>query len=184
MNITKPILCVLTLTMLCGCPSTIKKPFVRKRADQYFKDGQYDKAKIEYLSLLRVDPKDVAAYERLGYIWMDEGAPLRAIPFLLKARELAPKDTAARLKLALCLLLPGATSDARKEALAVLQQDRANAGAIVILAEASRTKEEIAEAQQQLSEFSQKESASFHLAAASLALRNGNRSLAADELEQ
>jgi Tfp pilus assembly protein PilF len=57
-----------------------------KSADDYFTSGDYDKAKIEYLNVLRVDPQDVTAVERLGTIWYEQGAPSRGTIFVANAR--------------------------------------------------------------------------------------------------
>ena len=104
------------------------------RADRYFSAGEYDKAKIEYLNLLRLDHQNVRAFQQLGFIWFEQGAPLRAIPFLVKARELAPQNIPARAKLALSFMGLGESAEARKEALSILGQDPANADAILLLA--------------------------------------------------
>src|SRR5207237_8565550 len=92
---------ILVLVLVtCSCTSEIKKSRYLTRAERYFKAGEYDQAKIEYLQVLRVDSGNAVAYARCGAMWADEGAPLRAAAFLLKARELAPKDLDTRYKLA------------------------------------------------------------------------------------
>ena len=171
-------------SLLSGCFAGAKKARVQTRADQYFKSGEYDKAKIEYLNLLRLAPKDAVAYERLGYIWLEEGVPLRGIPFLLRVRELAPNDIAARSKLAQSLVEIGQLGEARKELLEILKKDPANSEAIVTLAQASQAEEDEAVTEQQLQKFPAKDTAAFHLAAATLALRKGQNGQAADELQQ
>ena len=171
-------------SLLSGCFAGAKKARVQARADQYFKSGEYDKAKIEYLNLLRLAPKDAVAYERLGYIWIEEGVPLRGIPFLLRVRELAPNDIAARSKLAQSLVEIGELGEARKELLEILKKDPANTDAIVTLAQASQADADEAVTEQQLQKFPAKDTAAFHLAAASLALRKGQNGQAADELQQ
>src|SRR5947207_13671042 len=72
----------------CHLPGTNSR--VMARADRYFKAGEYDQAKIGYLNLLRLDQQNVTAIQHLGLIWYEQAAPLRAIPFLLRAREQAP----------------------------------------------------------------------------------------------
>ena len=73
---------------IAGCSAEGKKARLTEQADRDFKSGEYDKAKIEYMNLLRLDPQSTTAYQQLGLIWFEEGAPLRAAPFLLKARNL------------------------------------------------------------------------------------------------
>src|SRR5712692_8695186 len=140
---------LLVAVTLAGCSGGAKKTRVLERADRYFKAGEYDKAKIEYLNLLRLDNQNVTAFRQIGFIWFEQGVPLRAIPFLLKVRELAPKNIAARAKLALAFMAMGQSAEARKEAVSILQEDSANSDAIVLLADASQSKEEIAAAEQQ-----------------------------------
>src|SRR5947208_3119378 len=99
----------------CSCTSEMKKSRYLARAERYFKAGGYDQAKIEYLKVLKVDPNNAVAYARCGAMWADEGAPLRAAAFLLKARELAPKDLYNRYKLALVYLRVGQLSLNKKD---------------------------------------------------------------------
>lgn len=167
-----------------GCHLPGRKSRVMARADRYFKAGEYDKAKIEYLNLLRLDQQNVTAFQQLGFIWYEQGNPLRAIPFLLRARELAPKNVTARAKLALSLTAIGQSTEARKEAVSILQQEAGNPDAISVLADTSVTKEEIAATEQQLQKFPQKDSAVFHLVSASLALQSGDRATASDQVRQ
>src|SRR5947207_11808495 len=154
------------------------------RTDRYFKAGEYDKAKIEYLNLVRLDQQNVTAFQQLGFIWYEQGDPLRAIPFLLRARELAPKNVTSRAKLALSLMAIGQSAEARKEAVSTIQQDAGNPDAITVLADTSLTKEEIAATDQQLQKFPQKDSAVFHLASASLAWQSGDTATASDQVRQ
>src|SRR5437016_6354412 len=166
-----------------GCHLPGRKSRVMARADRYFKAGEYDKAKIEYLNLVRLDQQNVKAFQQLGFIWYEQGDPLRAIPFLLRARELAPKN-ASRAKLALSLMAIGQSAEARKEAVSILQQEAGNPDVITLLADTSQTKEEIAATDQQLQKFPQKDSAVFHLASASLAFQSGDTATASDQVRQ
>jgi tetratricopeptide (TPR) repeat protein len=158
---------------LSPCFAGEKNARILERADGYFKAGEYDKAKVEYLNLLRLG-QDVTAFQQLGFIWWEQGTPLRAAPFLLKVRELSPKNLGARAKLALVLKELGLMAEARKEALAVLQEDPGNLEVVIVLAETSQSKEEINGTAKYLEQFPQKNSAAFHLAKASLALKNGD----------
>jgi tetratricopeptide (TPR) repeat protein len=174
---------LLVAAFVCGCSAGAKKSRIQARADQYFQSGEYEKAKVEYLNLLRLE-QNPKAFQQIGFIWMKEGAPLRALPFLLKVRELTPDNTEARTQLAVALVALGDPSEARKEALAALKRDPGNSNAIVILADASLTKDEITEAEQQIERFTNKNTAAFHLAKASLALNKGEMSTEAEELQE
>lgn len=184
LSATKMIVLVLIASTVSGCPASIRKPRIRERADGYFKAGEYDKAKIEYMNLLRLDNQDVTAYERIGSMWVDEGAPLRAIPFFLKVRELAPNNVESRAKLALAFMALGGMKEARNEALEVLKRDPGNLDAIVIVADTGQTDEDIAVTEEVLNKFPDHNASAFHVASARLALRKGELGEAADDLQQ
>lgn len=169
---------------MSGCFAGPKETRILERADAYFKAGDYEKAKVEYLNLLRLNNQNVRAFQQLGFIWMEEGEPLRAVPFLAKVRELAPQNTPARAKLALALMAVGQPTEARKAAITTIEQDPSNADAIGVLADTSKTREEIAATEQQLEKFAQKDTAAFHIARASLAAQKGSLGAASDELQQ
>jgi tetratricopeptide (TPR) repeat protein len=174
----------LAATLITACSKEAKKTRFLAEAENYFKAGDYDKAKLSYLNLLRSDPQNVTAFQQLGFIWLEQGDPFRAIPFLLKVRELAPQNIAARAKLALSLKSVGQSADAIKEAFSILEQDPANAEAIVVLADASQSKEEIAATEEQLHKFPQRDTVPFHLASASVALRKGDSEGASSEVQK
>jgi tetratricopeptide (TPR) repeat protein len=169
---------------LVGCSPGAKKARILDRADSYFKAGEYDKAKIEYMNLLRLDNQNVTALQQLGLIWYEEGAPIRAIPFLYRIRDLAPQNIPARTKLGLALMAVNDLEEVRKEAVAILAQDPSNGDAIFLLADASRSKYDITDAEQQLDKFPQKDTAAFHLASASLAARKGEIGAASEQVQQ
>jgi tetratricopeptide (TPR) repeat protein len=178
------LLVVVATLVFFGCSPAAKKDRILERADRYFKVGEYDKAKVEYLNLLGLDHQNVHALQLLGFIWFEQGVPLRAVPFLVKARELAPQNVPARSKLAVVLLALGQTGDARKEAITVLQQDPANSDALTVLVDTSQDKEEIGASEQELGKFPQKNTVAFHLASAGLAIKKGEIGAASDEVQQ
>src|SRR5687767_8927297 len=78
---------VILLAALCiGCSAKAKQARAAKRADNYFAQGEFEKAKIEYLNVVRSDPLNQVAIERLGLIWSEQGSPIRALPLLNKAK--------------------------------------------------------------------------------------------------
>src|SRR5437588_12986666 len=93
-------LALLALASLSGCSKEARKTRALSRADRYFAQGDYDKARIEYLNVLRFDPQNVTAYARIGHIWLEDGSLFRAGAFLQKTRELAPDNLDNRVKLA------------------------------------------------------------------------------------
>src|SRR5215471_3918155 len=164
----------LAIVLVTGCSKQAKKARLVHDADTYFKAGNYDKAKLSYLNVLRLDPQNALAFERIGAMWQDDVAPLRAAPFLKKASELDPDNVENRIRLARCYLAVGAFGDAKTEALRVLQQVPADGDAIMILAESAQSKEDVEAAAQQIEKFPDRNNVSFHLASANLFLRKSD----------
>ena len=165
-------------------PLKVNKFSLLERAQRDFEAGQYDNARIEYLNVLRADPQNATAIQQLGIIWFEEGAPLRALPFLLRAREIAPDNLDARTKLGMVFMSLGEVSEARKEAVAILEQSPNHDEAIILLADTARTPQEIDETEQRLQKFTERDRASFHLASASLSIRKGDLASAEGEIQQ
>ena len=174
---------ILAATLITACSKQARKTRFLAEADTYFKAGDYDKAKVSYLKVVQLDPQNALAFERIGAMWLEEGAPLRAGPFLVKAGELEPKNAQNRIRLARCYLAAEHLADATKEALKVLEQVPDNGDAIVVLTDAARSNEEIEEAVQQLQKFPKTDDASFHLASANLFLYKGDLAAAGEALQ-
>jgi len=166
---------ILVLVLVsCSCTSEMKTSRYLARAERYFKAGEYDQAKIEYLKVLRVDSGNAVAYARCGAMWADEGVPLRAGAYLLKARELASKDLDNRYKLALVYLRVGQPNEAFKEATKILKQAPDNGPALALLAETALTPEQTQTAEQELQKFPQQDNPYVEVANAALAIRKGD----------
>jgi tetratricopeptide (TPR) repeat protein len=174
----------LAVTLIAGCSKEAKKTRFLAEADNYFKTGDYDKAKVSYLNVVSLDPQNALAFERIGTMWLEDGSPLRAAAFLAKANELAPKNDQNRIRLARCYLAIGHFADASKQALKVLEQAPDNGDAIIVLTEATRSKEDIQTAEEHLEKYPKKDDISFHLASANLFLSSGNLPAAENTLRQ
>jgi tetratricopeptide (TPR) repeat protein len=174
----------LAVTLIAGCSKEAKKTRLLAEADNYFKAGDYDKAKVSYLNVVQLDPQNALAFERIGAMWLDQGAPLRAAAFVAKASELAPKNNQNRICLARCYLAIGRLNDASKEALKVLEQSPDDGDAIIALTEAARSKEGMQTAAERLERYSKKDDISFHLASANLLLNSGDLAAAENGLRR
>jgi Predicted N-acetylglucosaminyl transferase len=188
MQTSKTLFRIITLTLAAtlvfGCSKEAKKTRFLAEADNYFKAGDYDKAKVSYLNVVRLDPQNTLAFERIGAMWLEEGAPLRAVAFLARASALDPNNAEYHIRLARAYLALGRFADAKKGALKVLELFPDSGDAIIALTEAVQTKEDIEEAGQQLQKFPNKNSLPFNLASANLFLRQGDLSAAEDALRQ
>src|SRR5262245_60799813 len=98
---------------VAGCSREAKKNRHLKRADRYFAEQKYDKAEIEFLSVLRLDTNNAAAFRGLGAAYFEQGRFLRSAVFLHKAEELRPDDLATRYKLGLIYLTAQNLAEAR-----------------------------------------------------------------------
>src|SRR5262249_55974851 len=175
---------VLAATLIVACSKEAKKTRFLAQADNYFKAGDYDKAKVSYLNVVRLDPQNALAFERIGKMWLDDWAPIRASAFLAKASELDPNNLQNRVRLARSYAATGRFDDARKEALKVLEQSPDNADALVTLSEGARSKEGIEAAEEQLQKFPKKTDVSFYVASANLLFNTGDLAGARDALRQ
>ncbi len=178
------LIAVVVAAMAAGCSAEAKKSRLFKEAENYFNSGEYNKAKIEYLTLLRLDAQNATVFERLGTIWFEQGAPLRAAPFFLRARELKPNDLNNRLQLTRVFLSLGDATSARKEVTSILKESPNNDEAIALLAETDRTKEDIANTEKLLQQFHDQNKASYHLAAANVAFHKGDIAAAQAALQR
>ena len=174
----------LAVTLIAGCSKEAKKTRLLAEADNYFKAGDYDKAKVSYLNVVQLDPQNALAFERIGEMWLDDWAPLRASAFLAKGSELNPNNVQNRVRLARSYVVTGRLDDARKEALKVLDQSPDNTDALIVLSEAARSKEGIDAAEEQLQKFPKKTDVSFYLASANLLFNTGDVAGAGNALRQ
>ena len=174
----------LAVTLITACSKEAKKTRFLAEADNYFKAGNYDKAKVIYLNVIRLDPQNALAFERIGAMWQADSAPLHAAAFLMKGSELDPKNVQNRMRLARCYVAIGRFADGAKESLKVLEQVPDDGDALITLTEAAQTGEDVEAAEEQLQKFVKKDDVSFHLASANLLFKKGNPAAAGDALRQ
>ncbi len=177
-------LVLVVAVLFAGCTRAQKKARFMRRADEYFKAGDYEKAKIEYLSALRLDPKTAVAFQQIGIIWLEEGDVVQALQFLSRARELAPNNAIVRAKLAAASFALGDVAAAKKETQALLAQAPSNDAALFLLCDLARTKNEIEDTQSEIAKFPNHENSSFQVALASLLFRKGDRAGGEQAMQQ
>ena len=157
-----------------GCSKESKVTKLEKRRRRFMTPASLEKAKISYLNLLKEDPGNAAAIAQLARIWTDQGAPLRALPYLMKSRELLPKDVGLRNRLAMVFMTLGDPAQAHKESAAALEAAPDNGEALIMLAETCRTPEERDAVRQIIDAFPNQDSADRHLAGVTFLLQEKN----------
>ena len=124
---------LLILGIAGGCSAQFKKERHLARAEKYFVAGEFEKAKIEFLVVRKIDPANALPSVRLGRIYLSQGSAIQAIGFLLQARQLAPHDPDVQCAWGELLLADGKFQEARDEFLKALENNPTNTSAILLL---------------------------------------------------
>jgi tetratricopeptide (TPR) repeat protein len=149
-------LILLVFGLVAGCSANARKARHLASADKYYAAGEYVKAEIEYLNVVKLDHANAHAIARLGSIYFEEGRPARAFPVVMKALELDPNFPGLHSKAATLYFAVGDLKNARQQANAALDQSPTNSEAAILLAEWARTPKDIEEVRQQLDKLRQR----------------------------
>ena len=158
----------------CGRSPEEKKAYHLQRADKYYESQKYQEAIIEYRNVLRIDSSDPHVLQRLGFAYYALGEIGHAFQYLHKAKEMAPDNLEVRLKLGSIYLMGQMPEEAREEASGVLEKTPDHFEALLLLAGASDSLAEIADAIRHLKEVEPvyKDQVKFHIALGTLYLRS------------
>ena len=88
----KLILCVLVLNYTTAFAQTLEQKFTK--ANQYYKDKQYDFAESAYLDILKNDADNVNANYNLGNVYFHKKEYVNAVYYYEKANKFKPDDKA------------------------------------------------------------------------------------------
>ncbi len=100
---------------LSGCGSKAERTAEHlKKAQDYYAQADYDKARVESKNVLQLDPKNAEAYYLSGEIEEQQQAWPKAYANYLKAVEVDPTYLPAKAKLGRIYLLMGDTAKAEK----------------------------------------------------------------------
>ena len=117
---------VLAFTLFACSGAEQKKAQHMQKGDQYFAEGNYEKASVEYKNVLQIDNKDAKAYYANGKA-LEKMQDFRgAVGFYLKAVELDPNYSEAMFSLGRIYLLANVldkASEMADKALAVNPKD-------------------------------------------------------------
>lgn len=88
----KLILCVLVLNYTTAFAQTLEQKFTK--ANQYYKDKQYDFAESAYLEILKTDAENVNANYNIGNVYFHKKEYVNAVYYYEKANKFKPDDKA------------------------------------------------------------------------------------------
>lgn len=142
-------------TMATGC-GKMRMARHQQRADQYFADGDYSRAEVEYLNVRKFDRTNSHAIARLSVIYYEQGRLALAYPFLTKAVGLLTNDMDLRVKLGTINLSLGRSKEAHDAAIMVLDKSPTNSEAPILLAESVASPTEWDQAQKRLEALSKR----------------------------
>lgn len=176
----------LAMVLVSGCSRESRKARYLQQAGTHLEKGDYDRAEIEYLNALRLNPGDRTAIRNLGIIAYEQNRLPRAFVLLRKAQEFDPNDIEVRLRLGLTFLTEGEAKQARSEAVFVLEKQPTNGEAMLLLVDSSVGTNELQDAQQRLEKLkaAADRTAGFHLAIGSIQMRSGNPAAAEDSFQR
>lgn len=185
MGVFLPILLCIA-SSLTGCSKEGRKQRHLSQANAFFEKQQFEQARIEYLNVLRFEPRNALALKRVGKIYFDRGKLRESFPFLREAATVDPADLDIRTKVAGLYLAANERAAARDEAVKILDRSPTNEQAVLILSEASVEPAQIDDAIKRLKALQQgtADAASFHLALGGLASRRGDLVLAEAEFSR
>ena len=167
-----------------GCTARSKASRHLKAADRFFDAGQYQLAEMEYENVLRDDPQNVRASDRLGAIYFNEGRGPEAVQVLLRAQQMDPRNLDVHVKLAAVYLGLGQLKQAREEADFVLSQNPEDDQALLFLANSAATNE-FPGLRLRLEQIQQRgDRASLETAMGTLALRQNDLNAAAGHFQR
>ncbi len=171
---------------LSGCSRESKEKRAFTKAGQYFEAKEFDKAEIEYINVVRLNPTNGLAWTRLGTIFLNKGDAGSAVSSLTKAVELQTHDLDARVQLGTIYVLANQAAKAREQAIFIVDKQPLKDEGMLLLADASRTPIDIKDARQRLEKLPKEASgrAAFHLAQARLFGREQNIKAAEAALKQ
>ena len=146
---------VLTVVLLvglsgCGGPEEQKAKY-RLRAQEYFQQGNFSKARVALRNVLKIDPKDVEAYFLYAQVEEKERNWRNAVAGYQQVVELSPDHDRALVKLAKYYLEARALEEATQVTNRILAKNQGHVSAqalkIAVTAVSGRLNEAIGQAE-------------------------------------
>jgi tetratricopeptide (TPR) repeat protein len=156
-----------------------------KRAEDYLKTGQYRKAEHVYKEVLKTDPGNSLASQKLAVLYFDQGQLRQAYPLLQKSVE-ADRDNVdlkLKLKLATAYFIGRDFAKARELAREIIDKHPDNQEAVFLIIDTAVSQNELEQTRGLVDRLrsSEKGSVTYHLARGALELRQNNADAAEQE---
>jgi tetratricopeptide (TPR) repeat protein len=139
-NNSKRLCIILTtgLILLAGCSRdpNVQKQKALDSGNKYFDAGKFPEACIEYQNAIQIDPKFVAAHEKLADCFLRREMWSAGYSELMRVVDLEPQNFSKHIELGNLLLAGRRAKDAQDRAQLVLAQDPNNVDAHILLANA------------------------------------------------
>ena len=126
---------ILGLLLVAGCTKESKIARLTAKADSLYAAGEYDKARIEYLNLIQLDPRSARAMGQLGNIFFENGIVLQAGSAMEQAVKLGADEPRLWARLGVLHAVGGRVELARTNAYRALAGDPAQEDALILLAD-------------------------------------------------
>jgi len=82
------VIAVILAGAAAGCSKQGKIARYMNEAEKFYAAGDYDKAEVQYINVLRLDRSNGMAFSRMGSMYFDDSRLSRAFPFLLRGYQL------------------------------------------------------------------------------------------------
>jgi tetratricopeptide (TPR) repeat protein len=126
-----------------ACSAQARAARHQERADGFFDQKKYREAILEYSNVVKTQPDNVRAHQRLGIAHYELRELGQAYGYLKRASELDPNDVEVRWRLGVIEGLSGQPDEARRHAEFVLQKNASHLDALALQAEAASTPQEL-----------------------------------------
>jgi len=150
MNRCKTVFFILLVSniALFGCASDEeKKASHLEKGHAYFEKGEYKSAEIELKNAVQIDPKYLAAYEKLGEVYLKLGNAQQAFKTYSRVAELDPENMNAQIKLATFYMLGKKMDESMEKIDLVLTKQPDNIDALFLQAGVFNLEKKFSEAE-------------------------------------
>lgn len=162
--------------MMGGCSKESRAARHLAKGDDFYAAGEYDKARLEYISAIQLDPRNVRSIGQLGNIFFEDGIVLQARSAFQEAIKLGTTDPRVPARLGIIMAAGKQFALAREDAQRALELDPASEDALFLLADIANDDASAADFKKRVATFRTRKGnlAVYDAAEAAVALRRHN----------